>query len=165
MRPVLLGLALLVVLWPGPGSGQPAVEQTDHFFVVRRQAPFEDVMSVLQEAIKRRNYAITGVNHLDDTLARRAADVAGPELPYARYKVVGFCNLTLADEAVRLSPHVGAFMPCRAVVFQVRGSPETVVVAFRPTALGLALGDGGLGPVMERAERDVWLILTEVAAD
>jgi uncharacterized protein (DUF302 family) len=164
MRRAATGLLLVLSLLSAPAGAQTALERTPAFFVLRLKAPFDDVMLLLQEAIKRRNYAVTGVNDLDDALARRAADVAGPPLPYERYKVVGFCSLTLADVALRLTPYVGALMPCRAVVFRSPGKDETVVVAFRPSFLVPALG-AGLERVMAQAEQDVLEILGEIAAD
>lgn len=149
---------------PALGQQRPGVEQTPQLFIVRVPASFDDVMTSLQEAIKRRNYVVTGINNMDETLARRSADIGGPSLEYERYKIVGFCNLTLAAEAVRLNPFVGAFLPCRAVVYQQRGARETTVVAFRPSFIGQALGERMEG-VMRQAEADILAILVEVAAD
>ena len=166
-RSVLGGLVIVTTLLCSASAGaQPsAVERTPHLLIVRVKAPFDDVMTSLQEAIKRRNYVVTGINNMDDILARRSADIAGPPLPYERYKIVGFCNLTLADEGVRRNPHVGVFFPCRALVYKARGTAETTVVALRPTFLIPALGGAGLKGVMERAEADILGILEEVGAD
>ncbi len=164
---LLLSVALASLLGSAPVAPAQApgrVEQTPYVFIVRSPAGFDDVLTSLQEAIKRRNYVITGINHLDDTLRQRAADVGGPPFGYEQYKVVGFCNLTLADEAVRKNPHVGAFLPCRAVVYRARGARETTVVAFRPSSLAQALGQHVEG-VMRQAEADILAILAEVAAD
>jgi uncharacterized protein (DUF302 family) len=166
MRRALAGALLLLETAAIPALGQqrPGVEQTPQLFIVRVPASFDDVMTSLQEAIKRRNYVVTGINNMDETLAQRSHDIGGPPLPWARYKVVGFCNLTLADEAVRLNPAVGAFLPCRAVVYQERGARETIVVALRPSFIGQALGERMEG-VMRQTEADILAILAEVAAD
>lgn len=165
-------LALLAALaWllaptrPATPQEPGRVEQTPHLFIVRSRAAFDDVLTSLQEAIKRRNYTVTSVNHLDDVLRKRGADVGGPPFGYEQYKVVGFCNLTLADDAIRANPHVGAFLPCRAVVYRERGARETTIVAFRPSFLAPALGMDRIEAIMRRTESDILAILAEVAAD
>lgn len=166
-RSALGGLAIATtLLFSAPAGAQPpAVERTPHLLIVRVKAPFDDVMTALQEAIKRRNYVITGINNMDDILAKRSAEVGGPSLEYERYKIVGFCNLSLADEGVRTNPNVGVFFPCRALVYKAKGVAETTVVAFRPTFLIPALGGAGMKELMERAEADILEILEEVVAD
>lgn len=160
-------LAVMALLGPGDmASAQPRgrVAETPALFIVRVPGEFDEVMTLLREAIQRRNYVVTGINELDETLERRAADVGAPPLAYERYKVVGFCNLTLADAAVRANPHVGAFLPCRAAVYRERGARETTIVAFRPSFLAAALGEG-IQRVMRQVEADLLAILVEVAAD
>jgi uncharacterized protein (DUF302 family) len=169
-RPSRRGVAAGLLVGAGLGAvaaraESGAVHQEGAYLVVSVRAPFDEVLVLLQEAIKRRNYAVTGVNNLDDTLARRAADVAGPAPPYERYKIVGFCNLSLADAVLRDDPLVGALMPCRAVVFKRQGAPETVVAALRPRALAAALGTRGLDAVLEQLEADVVAILDDIAGD
>jgi uncharacterized protein (DUF302 family) len=166
MRPVLVGALLLLeaALVPALAQPRPGVEQTPQLFILRLSGSFDDVMTSLQEAIKRRNYVVTGVNNLDDTLARRSRDVGGPPLPWTRYKVVGFCNLTLADEALRHDPSVGAFMPCRAVVYEEPGTREITIIAFRPSFVGQGFGERMAG-LMRQVEADILAILAEVAAD
>lgn len=164
-----LRVAVLAALVACPGPSRSAgvelerVERTAEVFVVRVAVPFDEALSSLQAAIERLNYTITGINDLDDRLARRAAEVGGPPLPYARYKVVGFCNLTLADAAIRLSPYVAAFMPCRAVLYQAPGASRTTVAMFRPSFLAAGLNDAALTRLMVRVEADMLAILQELS--
>lgn len=104
-------------------------------------------------------------NDLDDILGRRAADVGGATLPYQHYKVIGFCNLTLADEAIRLNPYAGAFLPCRAVVFRPLGAGETIIVTARPSFLVNAVRVPGMERIMEQAEADIQAILKDVSGE
>jgi uncharacterized protein (DUF302 family) len=163
-RVAVLLAALVVLAGPSRGAagGPDPVERTAEFFVARVPGPFDDALAALQEAVRRLNYTVTGVNDLDDTLAQRAADVGGPPLPYKRYKIVGFCNLTFADEAIRVSPHVAAFMPCRAVLYREPGASRTTIVMFRPSFLAAGLGDAGLVALMRRVEADMLAILQEL---
>ena len=166
MRRALAGALLLIetATLPALAQRRAEVERTPQLFILRVPGSFDDVMTSLQEAIKRRNYVVTGINNLDETLAQRSRDVGGPPLSWERYKVVGFCNLTLVDEAIRRNPAVGAFLPCRAVVYQARGVRETTVVAFRPSFVAQALGER-MESVMQQVEADILAILAEVAVD
>ncbi len=162
-----LSVALVVAAVADRSAAQAPtrVERTAQLFIVRVPGAFDDVLAAFLEEIKRRNYTVTGVNHLDDTLARRAPDVGAEPFGYEHYKIVGFCNLTLAEKAIRREPHVGAFMPCRAVVFKRPGVAETTIAAFRPTALAAALGLQGMDRLLAEVEADVLAILTTVAGE
>jgi uncharacterized protein (DUF302 family) len=161
-----LGVAVVLAAGADRAAAQASrVERTPHLFVVRVPGAFEDVLASLLEEIKRRNYAVTGVNHLDDVLARRAAELGGAPLDYEGYKVVGFCNLSLADRAIRQDPHVGALMPCRAVVFRPRGVPETTIAAFRPSFLAGALELQGMDRLLGDVVADLLAILTRLAGE
>lgn len=162
-----LGVAIALVAGADRTAAQAAtrVERTPQLLIVRVPGAFEDVLASLLEEIKRRNYVVTGVNHLDDVLARRAAELGGAPLDYEGYKVVGFCNLSLADRAIRQDPYVGALMPCRAVVFKARGAPETTVAAFRPSFLAAALGLEGMDRLLGDVEADLFAILARLAGE
>lgn len=160
-----VALALAVTADRTEAQGAARVERTPRLFIVRAPGAFDDVLATLLAEIRRRNYTVTDVNHLDDALARRAGDVGAPPPGYERYKIVGFCNLTLAGEAIRLDPHVGALLPCRAVVFKRPGVPETTIAVFRPGFLAAALELRGMQRVLEAAEADVLAILATVAGE
>lgn len=145
---------------PGPGG----VEQTGEFFVVRLKAPLSEVLTALEVAIARRNYFLAGTNNLDDTLRRRAADL-GTSFGFEHYKILSFCNLTLADEALRVHPYVGAFMPCRLAVFAKTGSPDVVIVTMRPTFLAKIFKSQEMERLAQAVEADVLEILRMVVAD
>lgn len=163
-RPVLLW-ALALVVWPPTGWAQSArLETTEHFYTMRTTEPFEEVILSLTEAIQRRNYVVTGINSLDTMLQARREAIGSPAFDYDRYKVIGFCNLSLADEAIRVNPRIGAFMPCRAVVFREPGTGQTVVVIFRPAVLAAALGSD-MQPLMQQVDKDILAILDAVAGD
>lgn len=163
---VLTAALAAALVSPAPGPAQPPrVEQTDQLFIVRSRQSFDDVLAALEQAVRQRNWVVTGINHMDDTLRRRAADLGGRAPEFERYKIVGFCSLTLADEAIRAHPHVGVFLPCRAIVYRTRGASETTVVTFRPSFLAPALGVERMRRVMEQAEADILAILADVAAE
>ncbi len=166
-RALVLGAVIVLAVPVERGTTRAAerIERTPQLFILRVPGAFDDVLTAFLEEIKRRNYVVTGVNHLDDTLARRAAELGTAPFGYERYKIVGFCNLTLAGEALRASPYVGALMPCRAVVFKVAGSRETTIAAVRPSLARFPGIDDALARIVEQAEADIVRILNAVAGD
>jgi uncharacterized protein (DUF302 family) len=162
---VTLLLGLLVLAPAGAQAGEGSrVERTESLLVVRVREPFEEVLRLLEAAIARRNYFVAGTNHLDDTLRRRAAELGGG-FPFDHYKIVSFCSLSLAQEALETHPYMGAFMPCRLAVFVARGSAEVTIVSVRPTFLSRALGAPEVARLATRVEEDVLEILEMVAGD
>lgn len=158
----------LVLLAPGgtvAGSGPPGrVERTEEFLVLRVKGPFEEVLASLEEAIKRQNYFIAGQNNLDDTLRMRAAQM-GTSFGFQHYKVLSFCNLTLADEALRAHPFIGAFMPCRMAIYVPKGSPEVVIVTMRPAFLSKLFKSDKVDRLANQVEADIRAILRAVAEE
>jgi len=156
------------LLLAAAGNGEPAerrgIERTEEFLVLRVKAPFQEVLATLEAAVARRNYFLVGTNHLDDTLRRRAADL-GTSFDYDHYKIVSFCSLTLADEALRAEPAVGAFMPCRLALYVRKGSPEVVIVTLRPTFLARVFKSKEMTRLAEVVENDLLEILRMVAAE
>jgi uncharacterized protein (DUF302 family) len=168
-RPPSIGLAALAgIFLLASGSAQAGerreIERTEEFFVVKVKAPLPEVLTALEAAIARRNYFVAGTNHLDDTLRRRAAEL-GTRFDFDHYKVLSFCNLTLADEALRAHPYVGAFMPCRVAVFAQKGSPDVIIVTMRPTFLSRLFRSPEVERLARRVEADVLAILEMVAKD
>lgn len=160
----LLPALLLVARGSGEAGERRSVERTEGLLVLTVKGPIQEVLTALQTAIARRNYFVAGINHLDDTLRRRAADLGKP-FDFDHYKILSFCNLTLADEGLRADPNLGAFMPCRLAVFVRKGRAEVTIVAMRPTFVSRALQTPEVQRLAAQVEADVVAILEMVAAD
>lgn len=158
-----IAVVLLVASVPAAAAG-PRVEQTEELLVLRVTGSLEDVLGALKTAVERRNYVLSPINDLDDALRRRAGDLGQP-FGFAHYKILSFCNLTFADEALRVAPHLGALMPCRAAVYALKGSREVVIVTVRPSFLAKVFRSPELGPLAARVEADVLAIFEMIAGD
>jgi uncharacterized protein (DUF302 family) len=154
------------LLWgAAAGAGESGrIELTDEFLVLKVRGPLAEVLAALETAIARRNYFFTGTNNVDDNLRQRAAHLGG-SFAFEHYKVVSFCNLTLANEALAVEPYVGAFMPCRLAVFAPKGSHQITIVTVRPTYLSRSFKSSEFRQLATRVEADVVAILEMVAAD
>ena len=162
MAGVLAG-GLCLAAAAGASAGSPRLETSEEYFVLRIEAPFGEVMASLEAAIQRRNYSVGRVNDLDDTLRRRARDLGGT-FAFDHYKVLSFCNLTLAAEVLEADPRIGALMPCRLAVFVPKGSAEVVVVTLRPTYLLRVSRSEILRRLAAQLEADILGILDMVGA-
>lgn len=160
----LLPALLLVARGSGEAGERRSVERTEGLLVLTVKGPIQEALTALQTAIARRNYFVAGINHLDDTLRRRAADLGKP-FDFDHYKILSFCSLTLADEALRAHPYVGAFMPCRVAVFAQKGSPDVIIVTMRPTFLSRLFRSPEVERLARQVEADVLAILEMVATD
>lgn len=163
---VAVGLGVVIpalLLGGGSRAGERSgVERSEVFLTLRVRAPFDEVLADVQAAVARRNWAMASINNLDDTLRGRAAD-RGRTFDFDHYKIVSFCNLTLADEVLRTEPYVGAFMPCRLAMFVRKGSGEVVLVTVRPTFLARLFPSPEIRRLAELVEGDILAILEMVA--
>jgi cytochrome c oxidase cbb3-type subunit 3 len=160
----VVGLALLAC-GAGRAHAQAArVEATDALFVLRLTTPLAEVLETLRAAVEQHNYVLTRVNDLDAALRQRA-ETLGQRFDFDHYKVVSYCNLTLADEALRAEPTLGAFMPCRMVVYVTRGGREVVIATVRPTFLMRPFVSPDVQRLAGQVEADTLKILRMVAGE
>jgi len=166
-RPTALMIAGIVLLACGTVRADAQtrrVEQTDALFVVRLRAPLPEVLEALRAAVEQHNYVLGRTNDLDLALRQRAAAL-GQRFDFERYKVLSYCNLTFADEALRAEPALGAFMPCRMAVYVTRGSQEVVIVTVRPTFLLRSFSSPDVQRLAAQVEADTLGILRMVAGE
>lgn len=147
----------------GGQSGPGLVETTEDIFIVKVQGDFEEVLGLLEDAIKQQNYFIAGYTEIDVGLKKRAK-LTGKPFGFAHYKIVNFCNLTLGDRALRANPHIGAFMPCRLAVYAYPNSKEVFVVSMRPTYMARIFRSKEVEALARDVEADVLEILEFVAS-
>ena len=75
------------------------------------------------------------------------------------YLILGACNPTLANEAIKLEPRVGAMLPCNVIVRSTSGD-EVMVSAIDPVASMQAISNDTLHSVAGQVRE----MLTDVVA-
>ncbi|HEY9199924.1 MAG TPA: DUF302 domain-containing protein [Gammaproteobacteria bacterium] len=127
--------------------------QAEDMLMVRARAPFEESMSVLQQAIAAQGYTLSRVQRVDIGLT---------EFGYQtdKYRVVFFGK---PDEIRSLSeryPELIPYLPLEIAIFAE--ADETLLVTANPLDLATAYADPELEKVFARWERDVRAIMETV---
>lgn len=97
-----------------PGSGSEA-GSANYFSRATDQKTFEEVILDLELTITQRNFAIVGRNDVGEAIRSRGY----PKFPDTR--IIHFCNVGYAHEALTIDPALIVYMPCRIAVFERGG--------------------------------------------
>lgn len=130
-----------------------AAVQAEDMLMARARAPFEESMSVLQQAIAAQGYTLSRVQRVDIGLT---------EFGYQtdKYRVVFFGR---PDEIRSLSeryPELIPYLPLEIAIFAE--ADETLLVTANPLDLATAYANPELEKVFARWERDVRAIMETV---
>ena len=94
-------LPTLCLLLTACTPGEP-----DYYSAETATKPYADVMAELELAITEHNFRITGHNKIGSVIRER------DHIDFPDYDTIQFCNLTLAQQMLEMSPSSVAWMPC-----------------------------------------------------
>lgn len=97
---------------------------------------FDAVLERTRAALQKHGFGVLTEIDVQGTLKTKIGQDFRP------YRILGACNPTMAHEALKLEPHVGAMLPCNVVVQQVEGGAE--VFAIDPAASMRAIDNPAL---------------------
>ena len=131
--------------------------------VVRAYDPesFETLIDDLLKEIELRNYRVTRVNHIDNVREQTERDIRF-EVPFDRYKIIEFCNLSSCAELISANLLGGVFMPVRFIAWRLAGERRAYVAFLRPTAFAGLFDSPALARVAAELEGDMHDVLQEV---
>ena len=95
-----------------------AEERGPYLWVKTVQGNFQDVVDAVLSATSIKNFPVSGGRNYKESYTRRLQQLGGGELPFKEYRILEFCNVQLAMQAMAADLRIGIFMPCRMVVFQ-----------------------------------------------
>ncbi|WP_374513651.1 DUF302 domain-containing protein [Brevundimonas sp.] len=87
---------------------------------------FDAVVERTRAALQKHGFGVLTEIDVQGTLKAKIGQDFRP------YRILGACNPTMAHEALKLEPHVGAMLPCNVVVQQAADGVE--VFAIDPAA-------------------------------
>ncbi len=87
---------------------------------------FDAVVERTRAALQKHGFGVLTEIDVQGTLKAKIGQDFRP------YRILGACNPTMAHEALKLEPHVGAMLPCNVVVQQAEDGVE--VFAIDPAA-------------------------------
>lgn len=115
-------------LLPGIAEAAESVETTvntestevrgPYLWVKTVQGNFQEVVDAVLSATSVKNFPASGGRNYKESYTRRLEQLGGGELPFKEYRILEFCNVQLAMQAMAADLRIGIFMPCRMVVFQ-----------------------------------------------
>jgi uncharacterized protein (DUF302 family) len=118
-------VAFLITLVAACVQQQPRTEP-QQWYQAETAKPYDDVLAELELAITENNFRITGHNHIGSVIRQRG----NPDFP--DYDTLQFCNLTLAQQMLEMSPAAVAYMPCNIAVRSEHGK-VVIVTHLLPT--------------------------------
>ncbi len=137
-----------------------AVEPPNEFYLtVKVKGKFSRVFKDLKKAIRVNNFFVGDITDLDAGLKKRGGLAS---VGVSHYKIIGFCNLTLAAQALAINPDIGVFMPCRLAVYQKIGSDEVTISAMRPSYMARVFKEPKVKKLAAKLERVLMRILDDV---
>lgn len=128
---------------------------SDMAFEVIVDAPYEEAMTRVVEALKEQGFGILTQIDVHDTLKEKLG------VEFKNYCILGACNPPLAHKALSNRPDAGLMLPCNVIVEETDGG--TLVRIVDPAAMMKAGGLAG-DPVMEEVGGEAGKRLKLVAA-
>lgn len=114
----------------GPALGQDAVIK------VAADAPFEEVVADLEDAIVNRGYVVDYRGNIGEMLKRTGEDLGGRPILYRNAKFLQFCSAVVSRKAMEADIGNIAFCPYVLFAYEAEAQPGEVTVGFRRLPAG-----------------------------
>lgn len=134
-------------------TGEKGLDFNDIAYVIKVKKRFDLVIYDLRDSIIDSNFRIISESDIYKGLGAR-------DVRMGEYTIIEFCNLTLAEKALKADLRFGLLMPCRAAVYEDKD--EVVIMTMRPTFIVKYLGDESLLSIAQDIERQVIGIIDAV---
>lgn len=113
-------LSLLLLISLQPLSAQ---QQEKYFFSKTLNGTFEEVTSEVKSVLKEQGFGVITEIDMDVKLKEK---LDGIEMN--RYKILGVCNPSFANQAIQAEENIGLFLPCKVLVKDLGNSNIEVVM-------------------------------------
>lgn len=131
MKKILLVFAFAcLTVGAGPSLAEPDVATRE------TQAPFEDVVADLEDAIVNRGYVVDYHGHIGEMLMRTAGDVGASKPLYRNAEFLQFCSAVISRRAMEAD--IGNIAYCPYVLFAYEADNEAgkTTIGFRRLPAG-----------------------------
>jgi uncharacterized protein (DUF302 family) len=108
----------------------------DYHFSKTLDRPFEQVITDVTEALKKRGFGVLTTIDVKETLKKKI------DVDFRPYTILGACNPGFAHQALQAEDKIGTMLPCNVVVQEADGGVE--VSAVDPAASMLAIDNDDL---------------------
>ena len=125
LRSVGLGFAAALMLFACPAQAR------DDLTIYQTDAPFEDVVSDVDNAIINLGYVVDYRGQIGEMLQRTAADVGATKALYRNAEFLQFCSAVVSREVMEQNIVNIAYCPYIVFVYETEAKAGTVNVGFR----------------------------------
>ncbi len=107
------------------------------FFAKTLEAPFEEVIDRVTDALQQKGFGILTEIDVKETLKKKL------DVDFHPYRILGACNPSMAHKALLLEDKIGTMLPCNVIVQDVGGG-KIEVAAVDPAASMMAVENAEL---------------------
>lgn len=121
-------------------------------------APFDDVVKALEEAVKNNNFAVQTIHDLKNTYKKKELELT----PDFEYKIVQICNAPKSYNALtNLSFDMGVMMPKSIIVARENGKTTLRYMKMKPWMVSMVFPDLDVVPVSKNVSSIMQKIVDE----
>jgi uncharacterized protein (DUF302 family) len=113
------------------------MDETRYGLRVSLDVPYADAVARAADALRAQGFGVLTTIDVQQTLKAKL------DRDFRKYVILGACNPSLADRALRAELEVGLLLPCNVVVYET-GPSSSVVAAMAPLAALGIVGDNAL---------------------
>ncbi len=108
-----------------------------YFFAKTLEAPFEEVIDKVTDALQQKGFGILTEIDVKETLKKKL------DVDFRPYRILGACNPPMAHKALQVEDKIGTMLPCNVIV-QDLGGGKIEVAAVDPAASMMAVKNAEL---------------------
>jgi len=122
------------------------VDKTRYGLRVELPIPYEEAVERATAALKSEGFGVLTTIDVKSTIKQKL------DKDFRKYVILGACNPPLAHQALTVELEIGLLLPCNVVVYETDPG-NSVVAAMAPLEAMGVVGNPGLNPVAEQADR------------
>lgn len=123
------------------------MEETRYGLRVDLNTPYEQALERAAAALKEEGFGVLTTIDVRDTLKQKL------DRDFRKYMILGACNPSLADRALRAELEVGLLLPCNVVVYEREPGTSSVAAMAPLPAMGIIGNDELVGVAREADAR------------
>jgi uncharacterized protein (DUF302 family) len=124
-------------------------------------APFDNVITALEESVKNNNFAVQTIHDLKSTYEKKKLELS----PDFEYKIVQICNAPKSYNALtNLSFDMGVMMPKSIIVARENGKTTLRYMKMKPWMVSMMFPDIDVVPVSKNVTAIMQKIVDETIA-
>ena len=122
------------------------IEETRYGLRVHVDAPYEDAVAKVTEALKVEGFGVLTTIDVRQTLKQKL------DADFRKYVILGACNPPLAHRALSAELEIGLLLPCNVVVYEREPGKSTVAAMAPLPTMGMVVQNDALQGVATEAD-------------